>query len=125
VAKPARGTEAQPWGGAAPGRPEAMGKFLFAGGEKLYLRGVTYGTFRSGEDGSDYPNPAGVEADFGRMACNGVNSVRTYSVPPYHLSSTAAPRSSTTGARRPPAWASASCWPPSAARTSSSTWPAT
>jgi O-antigen biosynthesis protein len=63
----------------------ALGKFLFAGEEKLYLRGVTYGTFRQGEDGSGYPDPARVEADFGKMALNGVNSVRTYSVPPAHL----------------------------------------
>jgi glycosyltransferase involved in cell wall biosynthesis len=76
--------------GAAPSRPQAQGKFLFAGGEKLFLRGVTYGTFRPGEDGSGYPHPARVEADFRQMAGNGVNSVRTYSVPPRHLLDAAA-----------------------------------
>ncbi len=75
---------------AAPPRPKALGKFLFAGDEKLYLRGVTYGTFRPGEDGSGYPHPARVEADFRQMAANGINSVRTYSVPPPHLLDAAA-----------------------------------
>ena len=27
-------------------RPEVRGKFIFVGEEKLYVRGVTYGTFR-------------------------------------------------------------------------------
>jgi O-antigen biosynthesis protein len=76
--------------GTAPARPTALGKFLFAGGEKLYLRGVTYGTFRPGEDGSGYPDPARVEADLRTMALNSVNSVRTYSVPPRHLLDAAA-----------------------------------
>jgi glycosyltransferase involved in cell wall biosynthesis len=62
-----------------------LGKFLFAGEEKLYLRGVTYGTFRPGENGSGYPHPARVDADFRQMADNGINSVRTYSVPPRYL----------------------------------------
>ncbi|MGH2984045.1 MAG: glycosyltransferase, partial [Solirubrobacterales bacterium] len=68
----------------------ALGKFLFAGEEKLYLRGVTYGTFRPGEDGSGYPDSARVEADFRQMALSGVNSVRTYSVPPGHVLDAAA-----------------------------------
>jgi O-antigen biosynthesis protein len=70
---------------ASSGRPKALGKFLYVGEEKLYLRGVTYGTFRPGEDGSEYPHPARVESDFRLMAANGINSVRTYSVPPRHL----------------------------------------
>jgi glycosyltransferase involved in cell wall biosynthesis len=76
--------------GTAPHRPKALGKFLFAGEEKLYLRGVTYGTFRPGEDGNDYPHPARVEADFRQMADNGINSVRTYTVPPRYLLDAAA-----------------------------------
>src|SRR5919106_5170979 len=49
---------------AAAPRPKALGKFLYAGEEKLYLRGVTYGTFRSEEEGGDYPQPATVESAF-------------------------------------------------------------
>jgi len=66
-------------------RPRVQGKFLYVGEEKLYLRGVTYGTFRPGEDGSQYPGPAGVESDFAQMAAGGVNAVRTYTVPPRYL----------------------------------------
>jgi GT2 family glycosyltransferase len=58
------------------------GKFLYAGGEKLYVRGVTYGAFRPDENGFEFPAEDVVAGDFGRMAENGVNTVRTYSVPP-------------------------------------------
>jgi glycosyltransferase involved in cell wall biosynthesis len=67
------------------GRPRVQGKFLYVGEEKLYLRGVTYGTFRPGEGRGDYPEPQQVAADFRQMAENGVNSLRTYSVPPAYL----------------------------------------
>jgi hypothetical protein len=40
-------------------RPRARGKFLYAGDEKLYLRGVTYGTFRPREDGHQFPGRPG------------------------------------------------------------------
>ncbi len=33
------------------------GKFLWAGQEKLFVRGVTYGTFRPGIEGSAFPSP--------------------------------------------------------------------
>src|SRR5438552_16186423 len=33
-------------------RPSARGKFVFVGDDKLYVRGVPYGTFRPDEDGS-------------------------------------------------------------------------
>ncbi|MBI3961279.1 MAG: glycosyltransferase, partial [Deinococcus sp.] len=71
--------------GAASSRPGVRGKFLFVGSEKLYVRGVTYGTFRPGDDGSAYPAPAVVEQDFIQMAANGINAVRTYTVPPRWL----------------------------------------
>ena len=63
-------------------RPEVRGKFLFAGGEKLLVRGVTYGTFRPGNDGVPYPAPVRVDADFAAMRKAGLNAVRTYTVPP-------------------------------------------
>ena len=62
--------------------PSARGKFLFAGDDKLYVRGVTYGTFRPNEDGDEYPAVDIVERDFARMAACGVNAVRVYTVPP-------------------------------------------
>jgi hypothetical protein len=51
-------------GEAAPARPTIRGKFLFLGDRKLYVRGVTYGTFRPSEEGSDFPDPLTVERDF-------------------------------------------------------------
>jgi O-antigen biosynthesis protein len=70
-------------------RPEARGKFLWAGDEKLYVRGVTYGTFSRNGDGHQYPPLEVVAADFARMAANGLNAVRTYTVPPRWLLDTA------------------------------------
>ena len=61
------------------------GKFVWVGREKLYVRGVTYGTFRSGMDGSAFPSPKVVEQDFSLMSANGVNAVRTYNTPPHWL----------------------------------------
>ncbi|MCU1316280.1 MAG: glycosyl transferase, family 2, partial [Candidatus Acidoferrum typicum] len=69
----------------APGGSRAVlgGKFLWVGQEKLYVRGVTYGTFRPGIDGSAFPSPRVVEQDFSLMSANGVNAVRTYTAPPH------------------------------------------
>jgi O-antigen biosynthesis protein len=66
-------------------RVEARGKFFFVNGEKLYLRGVTYGTFRPQADGTMFPAPEIVEADFRAMVEARVNAVRTYTVPPTWL----------------------------------------
>ena len=65
-------------------RPRIHGKFVFVGDKKLYIRGVTYGTFRPGEDGAEY-HPETVERDFALMAASGLNAVRTYTVPPRWL----------------------------------------
>ncbi len=66
-------------------RPQVRGKFLCAGEEKFYVRGVTYGTFRPGEDGSEFTDAEQVERDFLQMSANGINTVRTYTVPPRWL----------------------------------------
>jgi GT2 family glycosyltransferase len=73
-------------------RPVVAGKFLFAGGEKLYVRGVTYGPF--GADGSDaeYGDAAKAARDFARIAAAGFNTLRVYSVPPAWLLDAAAER---------------------------------
>jgi glycosyltransferase involved in cell wall biosynthesis len=62
-------------------RPTAPGKFLYAGDQKLWVRGVTYGTFRPGADGALFPPPAIVRRDFGQIAAAGFNAVRTYTAP--------------------------------------------
>src|SRR5262245_61354526 len=71
--------------GTSGERPKAHGKFLYAGQSKLYVRGVTYGTFAPSEDGAEFPSPAVVERDFAAMAGAGVNALRTYTVPPRWL----------------------------------------
>ncbi|MFN2393136.1 MAG: glycosyltransferase [Pyrinomonadaceae bacterium] len=66
-------------------RPQVEGKFLVVNNEKFYVRGVTYGTFRPDEDGFNFPAPNIVEKDFALMSSFGINSVRTYTVPPLYL----------------------------------------
>jgi O-antigen biosynthesis protein len=70
-------------------RPEVRGKFLFVDDEKLYIKGVTYGTFRPDEHGHGFPAGHVVERDFAQMVANGVNAVRTYTPPPRWLLDTA------------------------------------
>src|SRR4051794_515476 len=70
-------------------RPHVAGKFVFVGDQKLYVRGVTYGTFAPDEHGDQYGSPESVERDFEAMAANGINSLRTYTVPPRWLLDTA------------------------------------
>ncbi len=65
-------------------RPRVRGKFLFVGEEKFYLRGVTYGTFGPDATSAEY-DPAQTERDFAQMAAEGLNAVRTYTVPPLWL----------------------------------------
>jgi GT2 family glycosyltransferase len=69
----------------ASARPVVSGKFLARGGDKLPVRGVTYGTFRPDAHGDAYPPPETVARDFAQMAANAVNAVRTYTVPPRWL----------------------------------------
>lgn len=70
---------------AARKRVGIKGKFLMCGKHKFYIKGVTYGTFRPDENGNQYPVPEVVDRDFAAMAENGINSVRTYTVPPVYL----------------------------------------
>src|SRR5215207_5125986 len=66
-------------------RPRVDGKFLAVGAQRLWLAGVTYGTFAPGEDGAPYGDRDRVEADFQAMAEQGVNALRTYTAPPRWL----------------------------------------
>jgi len=66
-------------------RPTARGKFLYLGSEKFWVRGVTYGPFRSEANGSEYRSEEVVERDFVRIAANGFDAIRTYTVPPRWL----------------------------------------
>ena len=66
-------------------RPVVRGKFIFVGEKKLFVRGVTYGTFQPDAENHQFPAREIVERDFALMAANGVNSLRTYTVPPRWL----------------------------------------
>ena len=66
-------------------RPEVRGKFLFVGDHKYWVCGTTYGTFRPGPDGEQFPPPDVVDNDFAQMAANGINTVRTYTPAPRWL----------------------------------------
>ncbi|MGH9146432.1 MAG: glycosyltransferase, partial [Vicinamibacterales bacterium] len=66
-------------------RPRVLGKFVYVGSEKLFIRGVTYGTFRPRNGGDEFPEPEVVECDFSLMSANGINAIRTYTPPPQWL----------------------------------------
>src|SRR5262245_37741423 len=72
-------------GTSTAARPLCRGKFLFVNGEKFYVRGVTYGTFRPDAEGVEFPCREVVERDFAMMASVGINSVRTYTPAPRWL----------------------------------------
>src|SRR5215216_1430141 len=63
-------------------RAQVRGKFIFVGNEKLFVRGVTYGTFRPDNRGDEFPPADVVDRDFEAMEANGINAVRTYTAPP-------------------------------------------
>jgi len=63
-------------------KPIVRGKFLFSGNRKLYIRGVTYGTFRPNGQTDPFPDPAVVEQDFAQMQASGINALRVYTTPP-------------------------------------------
>jgi GT2 family glycosyltransferase len=66
-------------------RVRVEGKFFMAGGEKLYLKGVTYGPFPPGADGTQFPTDERIRQDFVLMVEAGVNTVRVFTVPPVRL----------------------------------------
>jgi GT2 family glycosyltransferase len=59
-------------------------RFLEVGGQRLYLRGVTYGTFAE-QDGVPYPDAGTVAADFAAIGASGANAIRLYTAPPRWL----------------------------------------
>src|SRR6266508_2384425 len=49
-------------------RPYVLGKHIYLQDEKLYVRGVTYGTFRPDENGDEFHDLKIVERDLAQMA---------------------------------------------------------
>src|SRR6516165_3179966 len=74
-----------------PAEPiRVSGKFFFAGERKHFVKGVTYGPFRTGSHGVPFPEPATVDKDFALMGEAGINTVRVFTVPPSWLLDAAA-----------------------------------
>ncbi len=72
-------------GDDADGRPRVDGKFLCVGGRRFLIKGATYGTFAPDATGQQFPPPDRVAADLELMAEHGLNTVRTYTLPPTSL----------------------------------------
>jgi len=62
-------------------RPRVVGRFLEAGGQRLLIKGVSYGTFAPDASGAQFPVPERVRQDFRLMREAGLNTVRVYTVP--------------------------------------------
>ena len=60
-------------------------KFFFAGAEKFFIKGVTYGPFKPDADGDFLPPLERVQQDFALMVELGINLMRIYHVPPKWL----------------------------------------
>jgi len=66
-------------------RPRVSGKFFYAGDEKLYVKGVSYGPFKPGADGAPFPTRERARRDFELMRALGANTFRTFTPPPLWL----------------------------------------
>jgi len=67
-------------------RTVVEGKFLSAGGEPFFVRGITYGAFRPDEADREYADEQLIERDFAQMAAFGINTVRIpHTMPPRSL----------------------------------------
>jgi O-antigen biosynthesis protein len=66
-------------------RLEVRGKFLWLGATKFFLRGISYGPFQPDTTGSPFPSAEQINQDFALMRQAGINTIRTYDVPPQRL----------------------------------------
>lgn len=70
------------------GKIRAHSKFFFQGGEKFFVKGVTYGPFKPGPpepgcpDGVFLPSRSVARTDLDHMRQAGINTVRLYHAPP-------------------------------------------
>src|SRR5262245_2035344 len=92
-------------------RPTIGGKFFFVGDHKLYLRGVSFGPFGRGPHGFPFPDEPVLERDFALMVEAGVNTLRTFTVPPRWLLDRAAAHGLRVLVTIP--WADHACFPDS------------
>jgi len=61
------------------------GKFFFAGEEKFFIKGATYGPFAVGTHDAQFPEKDVVARDFALMTEAGINTVRVFTPPPLWL----------------------------------------
>ncbi|HEX9867461.1 MAG TPA: glycosyltransferase [Candidatus Tectomicrobia bacterium] len=66
-------------------RIEVRGKFLWSGATKFFMHGVSYGPFQPDAMGSPFPSAEQINHDFALMRQAGINTIRTYHVPPPRL----------------------------------------
>lgn len=66
-------------------RVRVDGKFFRLGDRKFHLKGIAYGPFAPGEDGSCFPSREQTSRDFAEIARLGGNVIRTYMPPPRWL----------------------------------------
>jgi glycosyltransferase involved in cell wall biosynthesis len=64
---------------------QVRGKFFFAGEQKFFVKGVTYGPFGPGSHGAQFPERETVARDFALMRELGANTARVFTVPPVWL----------------------------------------
>jgi glycosyltransferase involved in cell wall biosynthesis len=65
-------------------------KLLLVNGQRIWIKGVSYGSFRENSDGERFPDPGRVRDDFSMMAESGVNLVRLYDSPSERIADLAA-----------------------------------
>ncbi len=71
--------------GADPDRVRVVGRDLWLGAAPFRVRGVSYGSFLPRGDGEPFPEPERLRRDLESMRAAGLNTVRTYAVPPVDL----------------------------------------
>jgi cellulose synthase/poly-beta-1,6-N-acetylglucosamine synthase-like glycosyltransferase len=71
-------------------KARSHGKFFFIGEKKFFVKGVTYGPFSPSRSGLPFPDAPTVRRDFALMREMGINTLRTFTVPPDWLLDAAA-----------------------------------
>ena len=67
------------------GRVRVAGKFFARDAGRFRVQGVTYSPFAANDHGQSFPALERVRQDFALMKAIGINSIRTYHVPPHCL----------------------------------------
>src|SRR5438270_9226821 len=85
ITLPRRGTQSKKVVTGRSERVHIAGKVFARGERPLRIQGVTYGPFPPDVAGERFPEQDRVADDFAAMAAAGVNSLRTYHLPPSRL----------------------------------------